>query len=71
MGGGCTLIFSYIRIVGSGHFWGSKFRISIFFGVFRKINIFFGMKILKIFFGGQQIIGLYLGIISIHFRVFS
>ena len=45
--------------------------ISIFFGVFRKINIFWGMKILWIFFGGHYKIGLYLGVISVHFRVDS
>ena len=45
-----TLIFSYIRRLGS-FYLGSKFWISIFFGVFRKINIFWGMKIMWIFFG--------------------
>ena len=29
------------------------------------------MKILLIFFGGHHKIGLYLGVISMHFRVFS
>ena len=47
-------------------FGGSKFRMSIFLGVFRKINIFWGMKILW-----MHKIGLYLGVISMHFRVFS
>ena len=37
--------------------------------VFRKINIF--MKILWIFFGGHYKIGLYLGVISMHFWVDS
>ena len=50
-GGGGTLIFSYIRRLGS--FLGSKFWISIFLGVFRKMNIFWVMKILSIFFGGS------------------
>ena len=67
-GPGGTLIFPYI---GSGHFFGFKFFILIFFGVFRKINIFWGMKILWIFFWGHHKIGLYLGVISMHFRVFS
>ena len=58
--GGVTLIFSYICRLGS-IFFGSKFLISIFFGVFRKINIFLGMKIVWIFFGGHHEIGLYLG----------
>ena len=35
------------------------------------MNIFGGMKILWIFFGGQHKIGLYLRVISMHFRVFS
>ena len=41
---------------------------------FRKVNILLGMKILWIFFffggGGHHKIGLYLGFISMHFRVF-
>ena len=42
-------------------------------GVFRKINIFWGMKInfVDIFGGGHHKIGLYLGVISMHFRDFS
>ena len=36
-----------------------------------KINIFGGTKILWIFLGGHHNIGLYLGVISMHFRVFS
>ena len=35
------------------------------------MNIFGGMKILSIFFGGHHKIGLYLGVISMYFRVFS
>ena len=42
-----------------------------YFGVFRKMNIFWGMKIFWIFLGGHHKIGLYLGVISMHFRVFS
>ena len=57
-GRGGTLIFSYIRRLGS-FFWGSKFLISIFLGDFRKINIFGGMKSLWIFLGGHHKIGLY------------
>ena len=41
------------------------------FGGFQKNDIFFGMKILWIFFFGHHKIGLYLGVISMHFRVFS
>ena len=40
-------------------------------GVFRKNNIFGGMKILWIFFCGHHKIGLYLVVISMHFRVFT
>ena len=67
-GGGGTLIFPYIR------------RLRLFFGVqnfephhfleFQKNEYFWGMKILWIFFGGHHKIGLYLGVISMHFRVF-
>ena len=35
------------------------------------MNIFGGMKILRIFLGGHHKIELYLGVISVHFRVFS
>ena len=35
------------------------------------MNILGGMKILWIFFGGHHKIGLYLGVISMHFKVFS
>ena len=35
------------------------------------MNEFWGMKILWIFFWGHQKIGLYLGVISMHFRIFS
>ena len=43
----------------------------IFWRGFRKMDNFLGMKILWIFFGGHHKIGLYLGVISMHFRVFS
>ena len=35
------------------------------------MNIFCGMKILCLFFWGHHKIGLYLGVISMHFRDFS
>ena len=35
------------------------------------MNIFGGMKILWVFLGGRHKIGMYLGVISMHFRVFS
>ena len=34
------------------------------------MNLFLGIKILWIFIGGSSHIGLYLGVISMHFRVF-
>ena len=40
------------------------------FGGFQKNDILLGMKILWIFLGGNKI-GLYLVVISMHFRVFS
>ena len=58
-----TLIFSYIRRFGS--FFGFKILNFNIFGGFQK------MKILWIFLGGHHKIGLYLGVISMHFRVFS
>ena len=66
---GGTLIFSYMRRLGS-FLGGQNFEFSIFLGGFRKMNNFLGIKILWIFFGGHHKIGLYLGIISMHFRVF-
>ena len=48
-GGGGTLIFSYIHMIGS--FFGFKILNFNIFGVFRKINIFWGMKILWKFLG--------------------
>ena len=35
------------------------------------MNIIWGMKILSIFLGGHHKTGLVLGVISVHFRVFS
>ena len=39
--------------------------------VFKKNEYFWGVMILWIFLGGHHIIGLYLGVISMHFMVFS
>ena len=51
---------------------GSKFEFqSGFLGGVQKNNFLGGMKILWIFFGGHHKIGLYLGVISMHFRVLS
>ena len=41
-------IHTWSRVI----FWGSKLRVSIFLGVFRKNNIFMGLKI-SIFLGGS------------------
>ena len=68
-GGGCTLIFSYICRLGS-FFGAQNFEFQYFLGF--SENEFFGhMKILLIFFVGHHKMGLYLWIISMHFRVFS
>ena len=66
--GGYSNIF--IRRLGS--FFGvQNFEFRYFGGGFRKMNIFGGMKILWIFFDCHQKIGQYLGVISMHFSVFS
>ena len=70
VGGGGTLIFSYIRRLGP-FFLGQNFEFQYFLGGFQKKNIFLGLKILWIFFWGHHKIGLYLGVISMHFKVFS
>ena len=44
---------------------------NIFWGFQKKIILFWGMKILWIFFGGHHKIGQCLGVISMHFRIFS
>ena len=69
-GGGGTLIFSYISRLGSFFFGFKILNFNIFLG-FQKNEYFWGMKILLIFFGGHHKIELYLGVISMHFRVFS
>ena len=68
-GVGGTLIFSYIRRLGS--FLGLKilnFNIS---GGFQKNEYVFGCDDFVDIVRGFQKSGLYLGVISIHFRVFS
>ena len=67
---GGTLIFSYIRRLRLFLEGGGKILNFDIFGGFQKNDILLGMKILWIFFGGHKI-GLYLGVISMHFRVFS
>ena len=71
-GGGVTLIFH--TCVGSGHFWGFKILNFNIILAYRKNEYFLGMKVLWICLGGgggHHKIGLYLGVISMHFRVFS
>ena len=68
-GGGGTLIFSYISRLGS--FFGFKILNFNIFWDFQKNEYFWGIKILWIFLGGHHKIGLYLGVISMHFMVFS
>ena len=77
---GVTLIFSYIRrlwlfILFYFFFLGGgggvqNFKFFIYFGVFRKINIFWVLNFCEYLGGGHDNIGLYLGAISMHFRVF-
>ena len=68
--GGVTLIFSYIRRLGL--FFGvQNFEFHYFLGVFRKNEYFSGYEDFADTFWGHQKIGQYVGVISIHFRVFS
>ena len=64
--------FFFARVcVGSGHCLGFKIlNFNIFWG-FNKINIFWGYEDFVNIVWGYQKIGLYLGVISMHFRVFS
>ena len=66
---GGTLIFSHKRRLGS-FIWVQNFEFQYFLGFSEKIIFFWGMKILWIFVLGHHKIGLYLGVISMHFRVF-
>ena len=50
-------------------FWGSKFH--YFLGVFRKNEYFLEYEDFVYIFWVYHKIGLYLGVISVHFRVFS
>ena len=68
-GGGGTLIFSYIRRVGS--FFGFKILNFNIFGGFQKNEYFWGYEDFVDMFWGHHKFGLYLGGISMHLRVFS
>ena len=66
---GGTLTFLYIRRLGL--FFGFKIlNFNIFWG-FQKINIFGVRRFCGYFLGCHQKIGLYLEVISMHFRVIS
>ena len=64
-----TLIFSCIRRLGS-FFWFKILNFKIFVG-FQKNEYFLGYEDFVDSFWGHHKIGLYLGVISMHFRVFS
>ena len=69
-GGGGTQIILYILRFGS--FFGvQNLNFNIFGGFQKKMNIFWGYEDFVYIFGGYHKIGLYLGVISMHFRVFS
>ena len=64
-----TLIFSNIRRLG--HFFGvQNFEFQYFLGLSEKC-IFLGYEDFVDIFGGHHKIGLYLGVICMHVRVFS
>ena len=71
---GRTLIFSYIRRLGT-FFWVQNFvsfQIFFFWGGGGSENYFFlGCEDFVDIFWGYSKIGLYLGVISMHFMVFS
>ena len=63
------VLWYFHTYVGSGHFFGFKILNFDIFGISEKW-IFFGYEVCGYFWGSSQI-GLYLGVISMHFRVFS
>ena len=68
-GAGVTLIFSYTRRLRP--FLGvQKFNFSMFWG-FQRNEYFLGYEDFVNILGVYHIIGLYLRVISMHFRVFS
>ena len=66
---GGTLIFSYIRRLGT-FFWVQNFEFKYFLG-FQKNLYFFGCEDFVDIFWGHLKIGLYSGVIYMHFMVFS
>ena len=69
-GGGDSDIFIHVY-VGSGHLRGFRILNFNIFSGFQKIEYFWGMTILWIFFGSHHKFELYLGVFSMHVRVFS
>ena len=68
-GGG--ILWQFHIYVGSGHFWEFKIVNINIFGGFQKSNFFGGYEDFVDVFCGHHKIGLYLGVISMHFRVIS
>ena len=68
-GGGGYSDFFYMRKLGL-LFWVQNFEFQYFLGFSKKKDIF-GYEDLEDIFWGHHKIGLYLGVISMHFRVFS
>ena len=64
------VLWYFHTYVGSGNFTGFKILNFNIFWSFQKNEYLLGIKISWIFFGGHHNIGLYLGVISMHFRVF-
>ena len=69
-GGGGGVLGNVDTYVGSGYFLGFKILNFNIFGGFQK-KYFLGYEDFVDIFWGHHKIGLYLGVISMHFRVFS
>ena len=66
------VLWHFCTYVGSGYFLGFKTLNFNIFGGFQKNKYFLGYEdFVDISFGCHHKIGLYLGVISMHFRVFS
>ena len=66
------VLWNFHTYVGLGYFLGFKILNFNIFGDFKKKLVFFGVwRFCGYFIGGHHKIGLYLGVISMHFRVFS
>ena len=70
-GGGGTQILSYMYLRRLVHFWVVQyFKFQYFWG-FQKNEYFLGNEEFVDIFWGHHKIGLHLGVISMHLRVFS